>query len=690
MFAQFMKITARQLLLLVLLPVLSVSIGLAQDASDRNLTPGQALSGILDAESVAQVYTFSAAAGDLVDIALTSPDGIALAAHVSDAGGIPLTQAIDDAASGSLTLPEISIAEDGTYYVTVFATPGFEDAASISFEIVLTAAAVVDTPAVTAVVQPGSVITTSGLRVTLSWDASVDLNLEVRDPVGGTLYWDSREASSGGSFGFDANGLCETLSDVPTETATWPSGAIPSGSYEILVFYRQSCEFSGPANFTVDVSVDGTDLNSIEGSLSAPTQGQEQVYAASFVVNADGTATLGPSGIYAGALLTPIQSLPDPTTLTVNELVQDAITGQQPYKTYALDALANDIVSVAMSATSGSLDTLLYFLDPNGNVISFNDDEDSFSRNSAIRDLPLFSDGQYTIVATRYAESVGGTEGDFRLLVSTSSQPQELALLDLPRGDIEISLVWDTGADLQLLVRDPAGDSVYDDTPTIPSGGRLGATGNINCNPAPTRPISYIYWPPGFQRGGSYEIEVWYQDPCDDQSPVDFTLNVAVRGESVLSERIRPLPNQKYVTNFRIEADGSVVAGSGGIVGGSETLDYRTTAPLADTITSGQLVTGSITTVEPFKLYTFEGQSGEVATIRMRTTAGALDSTLFLISPTGFEIAFNDDAVVGETTDSLISEFVLPDDGQYFVIATRYGTVYGGTEGRYELALQLN
>jgi hypothetical protein len=40
---------------------------------------------------------------------------------------------------------------------------------------------------------------------------------------------------------------------------------------------------------------------------------------------------------------------------------------------------------------------------------------------------------------------------------TTQALPEQVTSLQLPEGSIEITLVWNTAADLQLLVRDPAG-----------------------------------------------------------------------------------------------------------------------------------------------------------------------------------------------------------------------------------------
>ena len=51
----------------------------------------------------------------------------------------------------------------------------------------------------------------------------------------------------------------------------------------------------------------------------------------------------------------------------------------------------------------------------------------------------------------------------------------------LPAGSIEVKLTWPTNADIQLSVRDPFGETVYDDAATIRSGGVLASDGNRQC-----------------------------------------------------------------------------------------------------------------------------------------------------------------------------------------------------------------
>ena len=130
-------------------------------------------------------------------------------------------------------------------------------------------------------------------------------------------------------------------------------------------------------------------------------------------------------------------------------------------------------------------------LDSAGNVLTNNDDIlPGENTDSGIVNFRLLRDETYTIVATRYGKEVGGTEGQYTLLLTGPSGdlPTEVLDLGLPRGDVEVALSWNTNADLQLLVRDPRGNSVFDDSPQVPSNGRLAASGNVNCTVAPTSP----------------------------------------------------------------------------------------------------------------------------------------------------------------------------------------------------------
>ena len=343
-----------------------------------------------------------------------------------------------------------------------------------------------------------------------------------------------------------------------------------------------------------------------------------------------------------------------------------------------------------MDATSGNLDTALYLVDASGNVVAYNDDAlNANTTNSEISNQTLVSDGLYTVVASRYGQEYGGTEGNFTITLTGAefSIPPALAGLELPAGSIEVSLLWNTNADLQLLVRDPSGNAVYDDIPFGNSGGVLEENGNVNCVETSTSPVSYIYWPADRLPPGTYEVEVWYQNQCADTSPVTFNLTVRVNDQVIIANTGQPNPGQVYLTNFTVDVNGFASAGAGGFIGDSSMLDIGTALNSAIPISYGDTVSGTINQATKYVLYTFEGEAGDQVRVGMDATAGTLDTTLFLLSPDGAQLAGNDDAVVNETTNSLIDNFTLPADGTYIVVATHYGLLYGGTSGTFNLSV---
>lgn len=700
-----LKSKSWRVILLILL-LLSASAVFAQQGASRQLTPETPVSGALTVNSLAQVYFLTANAGDTVNLAATSPDGFALALLLTDAQGQTIAQNVDTAGVGTVDL-SAPISETGTYYITVLRAPN-TDSPQVSFILTLASSTTTTptqavgtgestAPAVAAgFTESTPVLLSGGLQVTLRWNTTADLNLQVRDPSGQTLFWDSRTTNNGGSFGFDVNGLCETLTTDGLETATWSPGFLPSGSYEILVYYRQACEGTAPVPFTVDVVTNGTAQPPLQGTLLPPVGGQESVYISRFTIAADASASITPGSVYAGVNSLPATAaevLSNPIQIERGTPLQGTITNDQSYVAYSFEGRAGEFITIDMLRTTGNLDTLLLLIDSNGSIVDSNDDVAFGNTNSTISNARLLTDGTYIIVASRYGKEIGGTEGTFELLLSgpTADLPAEVLNLNLPDGDIKVSLVWNTNADLQLLVRDPVGDSVYDDNLFVNSGGVLGANGNVNCVPATTgSPVSYIYWPRGFLRPGSYEVEVWFQNDCTDSRPVDFTLTVIVGNELVITQRQRPLPGQRFVQSFNVGSDGTSTAGPGGYVGASETINYRAELDSAQPITSTQPLTGVISTENPFDLYVFEGAAGDVVTISMPAATATLDTKLFLIAPSGIEAAENDDAVPGDVTNALISDVTLTETGQYVIIATRYGTIYGGTVGAYSITLRQN
>ncbi|NWF70654.1 MAG: pre-peptidase C-terminal domain-containing protein [Chloroflexi bacterium] len=112
----------------------------------------------------------------------------------------------------------------------------------------------------------------------------------------------------------------------------------------------------------------------------------------------------------------------------------------------------------------------------------------------------------------------------------------------------------------------------------------------------------------------------------------------------------------------------------------------------ATPIAYGETAEGEITNRTFAEEYVFEGNAGDIVTISMVDTSrqGTLDPLVILIGQNGREIARNDDHTEGDlpnALDSQITEFELPEDGVYLIIATRFQGANGSSTGDYELTL---
>ena len=627
---------------LVLVALLAwMPAAVAQDG--RALTSGEPVSGTLSAASGAASYVFDAAPGATVSARVTS-SASPLALLLSDSAGNTVAQGVDNAGTQSLSLMEVSSAAGGRYHVFVYFAPGAQ-VDDTAFELSLTQS--IDPAAAAPPAQagadeaPGLILLGAGIEVRLSWTGAADLNLEVRDPTGAALHWNSRTTDSGGVFGFDANGLCAVLSDSPVETATWQPGYLSAGSYEIIVYYNEACQAqTGAVQFFVDVTVDGQPSGRLSSTLSPGGQGQADIYVGRFIIASDGSATVSAGGAYPSSSQTQLPG--NYTAVAANaqpiargETVAGEITNAQPALAYRFAGTAEEVVSIDMQAVGPNLDTFLQLVDPSGAVVNINDDSGG-TTNSSIANARLLNSGLYTIIASRYAKEFGGTVGQFELTVSSGSSAAAgvASAVSLPQGDIEVTVYWSTSADLQLLVRDPLGESVYDDNPSVSSGGILAEDGNVNCVAAASgAPVSHIYWPPGRLRPGAYEVEVWYQNACSElPPPVDFALVIEVGGRPLVNQVQFPLPGQRFLTNFTVEPSGVATAGEAGFIdAGSRTLPYQSEAFDPPSIDFGQTVSGVISGDNSFDVYGFNGVAGETISISMASLS--LDTNLYLISP---------------------------------------------------------
>ncbi len=698
--------------------LLSAGLVLAQNSPSHKLQVGQSVSGSLDATIFAQTYTFDAQSGDIVTVSATSQTkGLSLALLLAGSDGNVLGQSVQ-ANSNVVTLKNLRMPSAGTYFITVLRASGVQGNVNGDYNLTLSATA--------SSTSGKQVSLPNGLSFSLSWTTQDYLSLEVRDPIGGDIHRHNASAPSGGQFGADANADCASATTTPTDNINWPGGNVPSGSYEIIVYYLAPCSPASTSGGAPQLLATGTatTLPKFTPTLAAVTGGGDVSFTVNVTVNGDTlqglTGTLKPNQQYVGSLLlsSPDQSVilpggvlppsqPDlssfadkianPTPLNGRTSITGTIAHTNPADawSYTLSGSAKS-VTIAMSATSGSLDAFLVLLGPDGNIIASNNDANGRTLDAEIANETL-QPGTYTIVATRFAQELGGTEGNYTLTIHTGTQsvtrvaattpPSSAIPTTLPSGSIEISLTWNSRADLRLLVRDPAGVSVYSDNTSPNNSGILDRMGNFRCTNATTSPVTYIYWPSNLLPPGTYEVNLWMQSRCADTNILpQYTLSVNINGKQVINSVNRPDPNLLHsLTTFTVDSNGNATAGPSGIIQEQFTPNISDQIGTATPLSYGVPVSGTIDATHAYQLYRFTASKGDKVTLAMRNSSGTLDTNLFLLDPNAVQINANNDTS-GKLLPAQIKQ-TIPTDGTYIVVATRYGVQYGGTSGTFDLSI---
>jgi hypothetical protein len=103
--------------------------------------------------------------------------------------------------------------------------------------------------------------------------------------------------------------------------------------------------------------------------------------------------------------------------------------------------------------------------------------------------------------------------------------------LQLGSGDVQVTLLWGSGDDLDLHVVDPAGSELYFASSTSPSGGQLDHDDTAGCGTSGATHVENIFWPEGGAPSGEYQAYVNAFGLCDGSA--SFQLRVTVAGSVV-------------------------------------------------------------------------------------------------------------------------------------------------------------
>ncbi len=103
------------------------------------------------------------------------------------------------------------------------------------------------------------------------------------------------------------------------------------------------------------------------------------------------------------------------------------IDNNTPFIEYPIQvANSGTTIILDIKPTSGNLDTLLYLVDSNGNIVSENDDRVRGDVSSRIV-FPQADAGNYTAIATRFGVADGTSSGDFELVIELQTGTTQTA-----------------------------------------------------------------------------------------------------------------------------------------------------------------------------------------------------------------------------------------------------------------------
>ena len=153
---------------------------------------------------------------------------------------------------------------------------------------------------------------------------------------------------------------------------------------------------------------------------------------------------------------------------------------------------------------------------------------------------------------------------------------QELNVLPVGRGDLEVTLSMSEATDLDLYVVEPNRNVIYFDNMRSATNGRLDLDANADCRANRNVRYEHIFWPEGGVPEGTYQIRVDNWRNCIGGGAVDFQVIVQSCGDISMYEgtasgdggrgncRNPNIPScQQIATVDVIQCDGSHAVGGG-------------------------------------------------------------------------------------------------------------------------------
>ena len=106
-------------------------------------------------------------------------------------------------------------------------------------------------------------------------------------------------------------------------------------------------------------------------------------------------------------------------------------------------------------------------------------------------------------------------------------------VVNVGTGDVQVSLSWNTDADVDLHVIDPSGEEIFYGNRSATSGGELDLDSNAACSSDGPRNEN-ITWPTGHAPSGTYRVAVDYWSNCTAAATA-YTVTVNQKGRAPMT-----------------------------------------------------------------------------------------------------------------------------------------------------------
>lgn len=334
------------------------------------------------------------------------------------------------------------------------------------------------------------------------------------------------------------------------------------------------------------------------------------------------------------------------------QIITGEISNTSPRDTYSFDGRRGEVVSIDLRTIDGDLDPLLTIVDNSGQVIAWQDDSQQ-SRDVRIDSFRIPQTDRYFIIVGRFGYSLGTTSGEYelridRLGVSSASGSS------LRYGDAVINTISSMQPQIFYSFRAQRGDIVNIEMQRV--------SGNLD---------------PFLQVVNSNAFVIAENDDVLGSDTLDAFINGLVIEETgtyiIVATRFGQAAGDStgsFVLSLN-EADNSGFGNS-----------LQTAIPIA----LGETVEGELTNRNFAQFYQFTAERNDLITITMNRADGNIDTFLTLTNA-GFQTLAEDDDG-GNGQNSRIDQYLIPADGLYYIIATRFEGEAGTTQGAYTLELQ--